>query len=647
MVGTATKLVRDVALEVQDYELYLAAEWELLYKSIMPERHVDFMQLLSEVELEARPQSTVFSMQTSPTISASFVFERQKGNVGVFEYGQLAITCNAHASLAALELSTITLVFEGGPKSVTLQHSPNIRAVPATDGHSDTTLYDADGKGHSDGEDLATSVANLNIKEQQDISADLTFKPGQTKIFTVKVMPREAGEVNATQVVVSIKAAKFDFGLNIPLLGHATGIFWWQQSGGKAVRGPIGTDHPTQITILPKPPKIEISTPTLRSTYYIGERIAFPVELRNKEDDVADIRISVSLSGNHPITPALWWVSDDKNDTASEHRTVQGTTSVLGDYGLGELAAAGTWSEDIAFHALDEAAEYSLLIKVDYFVKSDPDTPLTKQYKENLAVIGPFEANYEYTPHVNLEPWPSYFHLDDDTTNDDPSGIKQSWSVSAHVASFAVETLVVEQVSLHVIETRVGASTTVRSATDMDSTSTVAPKELFERAFEFDVQKISLEDRRDAAVGFRLDLVWRREEAPGERVSSSLLVPPLKVPFGEPRVLVSAAPSQTNPSIIKLTYTIENPSTHFLTFSMTMETNEDFAFSGAKMATTQLVPLSRQDIRYNLLPTKQGIWIRPTLRIIDTGFGQELRPIPTDGCKPDKKGFLVWVDVQE
>jgi hypothetical protein len=91
---------------------------------------------------------------------------------------------------------------------------------------------------------------------------------------------------------------------------------------------------------------------------------------------------------------------------------------------------------------------------------------------------------------------------------------------------------------------------------------------------------------------------------------------------------------------------LENPSTHLLSFSVSMETSDEFAFSGPKVKVLQLVPLSRAEIRYNLMPFAQGLWVHPYLRVTDTGFGQELKVVAVEGCQNDKKAVAVWIDAE-
>lgn len=98
------------------------------------------------------------------------------------------------------------------------------------------------------------------------------------------------------------------------------------------------------------------------------------------------------------------------------------------------------------------------------------------------------------------------------------------------------------------------------------------------------------------------------------------------------------------PALIRLEYAFENPSMHFLAFNLTMEASEDFAFSGPKTTSLQLVPLSRHTVHYSLLPYARGTWIQPQLKVVDMYFNKLLRISATEGMRSEKKGIMIWVD---
>ena len=116
-------------------------------------------------------------------------------------------------------------------------------------------------------------------------------------------------------------------------------------------------------------------------------------------------------------------------------------------------------------------------------------------------------------------------------------------------------------------------------------------------------------------------------------------------------------------------YTLENPSMHYLTFTLTMEASDVFAFAGPKLKTLSLTPMSRVGVGYDVFVyggaeaaagadagpkergkmavggSGKGRWIYPALRVVDAYFNKTLRVLDAGyGVKADGKGGIgVWV----
>ena len=256
---------------------------------------------------------------------------------------------------------------------------------------------------------------------------------------------------------------------------------------------------------------------------------------------------------------------------------------------------------------------------------------------------------------VHPDAWPNLFQLDIDSDGektDRPDGLQQRWSISPKIVSFASEPLVIENVSIGLCEIHGGAICEIgpEKLITPDATQ-ILPEELRASEFILNVQKASLEDRRSVTLDLSLDIEWRRPASRDQHAEAttvtSLAMPRFVIPMGEPRVLASSSSSKELPGLIYLDYTLENPSLHTLTFSLTMDASEHFAFSGSKTRTIQLVPLSRHQIRYTIFAFKSGMWIQPHLIVVDTYFNKTLRVLPTEGMRADKKGILVWVEADD
>jgi solute carrier family 25 protein 38 len=266
----------------------------------------------------------------------------------------------------------------------------------------------------------------------------------------------------------------------------------------------------------------------------------------------------------------------------------------------------------------------------------------------DLVFNAPFEASYDLNARVHPDPWPSYFELQEAESNVNPEspdafGIAQKWGLRAKVASFADEQLVVSDLAVEVHSIHGGATCDVSKEFAIEETA-MEPQILSEWGFSLDIQKNNLEERRSTALDTTLNITWKRTSDPtASPVTSSLPIPRIQIPSSEPRVLASSYLSPVTPSLIHLDYVLENPTMHFLTFELAMEASEDFGFSGPKLRTLHLLPMSRQTIRYNLMSNAEEDWITPNLKVTDRYFNKTLKVQGTEGMRLDKKGVGIWV----
>ncbi|KAJ5637391.1 hypothetical protein N7490_007270 [Penicillium lividum] len=648
--------LRQSALKLQQCETVLRVDWELLNKVFPPRStlHYDIHKSLEDVQTEKPKPSVVLRAEDVMTsLTASLVFEKSEGNVGEPLHAQLLITSCAQKSSSPIKLSEVKLVFEGCLRPVKLQSDQNQ--------NSDTTT--------------ASCISSISLREpstQEDSTlqsptsgltslvgvADLTIGPSQTKVFNLTCIPREAGEAQVASIAMLVEEEKYD--LTYVITDHSTReSYWWQQNKKGASRRRIGKDRDVgKCKIMPKPPKIRISTPNLKDTYYTNERVALRISIHNEEDEAADVSTEIRLFGPVESTTKLKWLDADEISDPEESGTSSPTEgpSHFIKRTVGAMERASDKDLLIVLDDTQEAAKHTLEISAVYHLVSDVQTPIMKTITVELSFIRPFEANYDFLPRVHSQPWPNFFSVNDELVGDDaseiPSGLLQRWCLNSKLVSFALEPLVIDQMSLKLLTLSGGAICNVESETLVSpETPQIAAEELRESNFFLDIQKLTLGDRRPSALNFALEIIWRRAssdpENEGDTTVTILEVPRFVVPMGEPRVLASATPSNALPGLIHLEYTLENPSTHFLTFNLMMEASEQFAFSGPKTMVIQLVPLSRHTVRYNILAAKRGLWIQPQLVIVDTYFNKTLRVLPTGDMRPDKKGPLVWVDAED
>jgi len=587
------------------------------------------------------------------SVTASFVFGKSKGNVGEPLQTQLVISSCAQRVSAPIKLSEVKLVFEGCLRPVKLQSDQNQDSDTTTPSCiSDIPLREPSSPG-----DLALPSPTGGLATLVGI-ADLTIGPGQTKVFNLACIPREAGDSRVASIAMLVDGDKFD--LSYIITDHALyESYWWQRTKKGPSRRRVGKDRDTsRCKIMPKPPKIRISTPTLKDTYYTNERVALQIGLHNEEDEGADVSAEIRLFGSPESTTRLEWLEGDEGSEPLESGTstpTEGPSHFL-KRDVGVMERSSDKNLTIVLADTQDAAKYTLEISAVYHLVSDIQTPIIKTITVDISFVRPFEANYEFLPRVHPQPWPNFFTVDDDLVGKNaestPGGLSQRWCLDSKMVSFALEPLVIEKLSLKLLDLGAGSVCNVEPEVLVSpETPHIALEELRESNFVLDIQKMTLGDRIPVPLNFALEIDWRRlssDDEPSPDVTTTILeIPRFVVPMGEPRVLASATPSSTLSGLIHLEYTLENPSAHFLTFNLIMEASEQFAFSGPKTTVVQLVPLSRHTVRYNLLAAKRGLWIQPQLVIIDTYFNKTLRVLPTGDMRADKKGILVWVDAED
>lgn len=581
-------------------------------------------------------------------MAASLVFEKSEGNVGEPLLAQVVISSSAQSSSGPIKLSEIKVVFEGCLRPIKLLADQNADS-DISDPCTITSLGLSESRQSADSSELQLPTGSLGALVGV---ADLTIGPSQNRVFNLTCIPRESGEARVASIAMVIEEEKFD--LVYVVTDQNQQPCWWQQSKKGPSRRRVGKDRNTnKCKIMPKPPKIRITTPGLKGTYYTNEWIVLRISIHNDEDEAADVSAEARLFGRPEAAAKIVWIDEEniqgKADVSDSSSSESASHFIKRSIGVMERSS----EKELAIVLSDThiPSDYELEISTVYNLLSDVQTPIIKTVTAGLSIIRPFEANYEFLPRLHPQPWPDFFQVDDALLGDKaaPKGLQQKFCLNSKLVSFALEPLVIEKVSLSLLGLSGGAVCDVGPETAVGpEISEISPEELRESNFMINIQKDILGDRRPTALNLGLEIQWRRKDTDHQTSTSSTLpIPRFVVPVGEPRVLSSVTGSPGLPGLIHLDYTIENPSLHFLTFNLTMEASESFAFSGLKTTVVQLLPLSRHTVRYNLLATKRGLWIQPQLTVVDTYFNKTLRVLPTENMRSDKKGILVWVDADD
>lgn len=607
---------------------------------------------------------------------ASFVFAKFEGNVGEPSYSQLVVESAAHTNSAPIALTEVKIVFEGSLRPIKLlantenNTSDNKPCEIATVSLRDSVSSNSSAVQSPTG-GLVSMVGTTN----------LTFNPSQKRAFNLVSIPREAGEARVASIALTVEEEAFSITYVVTEQTKKQTV-WWEEGNRGPVCRRIGKDWNTSVCrILPKPPKVRITMPHLQPHYYTDEQVVLDIQIDNEETESVELTLEVKFFGHSETSAKVFWLDEEGGIGDSDH-SVPSSPAEAGPFTqiirrpVGKLESGKNTVRSISLSNTSDPVDYDFEILASYHLVSDVETPIHKSLPLDVSFIRPFEANYEFLPRLHPAPWPDFFHVDDsDSDNDDeeagkstvakPDGLRQRWCLNSKVVSFAPEPLVIEGVDATLLGVTGGSVNHIgRETLKSLAVPQIGPEELRESEFLMEIQRLSLDDRRATSLNLALDIRWRRPDSkdneqhntsttinskPGSTTltnstTCTLAVPRFLVPMGEPRVLASATPSPKVPGFVHLDYTLENPSMHFLTFNISLEASDQFAFSGPKSTAVQLVPLSRHTIRYNLLATVRGTWIQPQLVVVDSYFNQTLRVLATEGMRTEKKGVSVWID---
>jgi trafficking protein particle complex subunit 11 len=531
-------------------------------------------------------------------------------------------------------LASAKIEFDGALKPITLTHLPSTSDGAGSLLLSSLTLQ----------EDFQDSEDDLPTMLRGD--TDLTLKPDQTKVVELTIPLREAGEVSVFSLRLSYKTESFDLEYVMALGSRSQSRGWYIQGSAKP-RQPRADAH--ALLVHPRPPKLEISLQGTRTQYYTHESIELKFQLVNAESETASIKLDTHLFGK--VVPPFSIKGGDGEQSAD---AAEDESSIAG-LSLGDLTSSSNMDLTLNIEPTKVPISYELHVRATYHLESDPATPIIQMLPVQMAIVSAFEANYDLVPRLHCDPWPSLFDSDNILSTEGSEkegglaqGLAQSWCLVCHYASFATEELKVTGVGMEVISGTSSARYTVVNQPEIPETGTVVtPKSMHEARFDLVAQKWSLDDRNPASLDLAFVIRWKRQNAPDDApVNTTTMVAGHYLVLGsEPRVLASIfeTPESKDTGLMHLDITVENPSNHFLTFGLSMDSSDEFAFSGAKQTTVHLLPMSRRTSTYRLLPLVSGRFVRPGLTVRDKYFQKTLRIIPTEGMKIDKDGLLIWV----
>ncbi|KAI2628833.1 Gryzun, putative trafficking through golgi-domain-containing protein [Hypoxylon sp. NC1633] len=663
IMETLSWTLRGAAVEIGRKDIIVAIDWELLNRgfSRRPGWHYDITKSLDDVTGDGQPVLNISDEHIASFLEASFVFKKEEGKAGQSCPAQLSITSNSFPDAAPVVLDTIQVEFDGNLRTIHLKHKLSGDPVPKSSKSrvTNVTLFEAEVSDDVDSDDVSETSGDSSRAVLLEGTDDLTLIPGRTRVFEIDVPLREPGDAKASSVQVSVASQSFTLRYTINLQ-ETNSVGVWQSPSTS--RKKITRTNPHKIKVLPRPPKMEVRLLSVLDQYYAGEHIELKLNILNEEDVDANTKLDVLLYG--PDVPSYRVQVEGGGERSSPAGVEE---SRLDGIPIGTIPKSKAVIATIAINPVDRPIEFDLMVKARYHLVSDPGTPIIQQSNYTLNVVNPFEASCDLFPRLHPD-WPSYFSAEDiqdppdgDESVRHPRGLAQRWSLTTRYASFAHEDLAILDLDVNILSTQ-GSVTCkmIREMPTVEEGAVINPKTMEEAHFELISQKLDLDDRSSATADLAFIIKWRRLASSKETMNTTVLPLPRKfVTTSEPRVLAGVSyfsppsPSspgsspESGPPLLLLDVTIENPSSHFLTFGLMMEPSEEFAFSGAKTTTLNVLPVARRSVTYRLLPLVRGAWIRPTLVVRDKYFQKVLKIIPTDGMKSDKDGFLVWVPPED
>lgn len=591
---------------------------------------------LDRLKIDDKPSLQLSDESATSLISAQFAFRNKESKAGETCMAQLCLVSNAGIGSAPITLSNLKLEFEGSVNPIIIEHDAGVSPTSIT---GNTSLYTIPLNEAFDGNPHSDAPSKLSGK------CLLTISPGQRLVLEMDVPIRMPGDAEAKLVIMCYQNQAFDLTFRHHFRETDTALGWFVAGSTKPRKIRMSS---RALHIQPRPPKMEIKLAEPLRQYYANEPIVLTIVLQNDESEAANVKVEVDMFSR---TLSAFHIAQHGEITSSVEDSDE-EASIIGVV-LGSISSASSTEFALMIDPAIAPVLYEMQLRAVYHLESDSATPITQTLPLNLNLVNPFEANYNLVPRLHADDWPSLFDhkgIDDgsaDASIKPASGLAQKWCLLCRYASFAQTDLCVVDTELQVTSCVGGAQTNINKISQIpDDGVIVQPKSMQDAQFDLVVQKSTLDDRQPIQLELAFVIKWKHEGAGKDQPvnNTTMNVGQYMVLGSEPRVLASVVHSPPHStSTIQLDLTLENPSNHLLTFGLSMEPSDEFGFSGAKQTNIHLLPLSRRQVTYRLLPLVRGQYIRPGLHVRDKYFQKLLRIIPTENMKIDKDGLLIWV----
>ncbi|KAI7662561.1 hypothetical protein KC318_g8805 [Hortaea werneckii] len=612
----------ECASHASNSEVFLSTAWELLsfegsQQSQSTESLTDYIrdQVPSQEKIATKTNA---SRHLSP-VQISLAFAEKETHVGELVGCQLSLCSRSTLGAATLIVSQVDVAF--------------------TDGRTVSILHENDTSSASARPMISNLPSIPGSESFASMKADLSLLRSETRLFNFFLGFREANVVRIRDATIHVGNDAFylqhTFDEDNLMRSRAIHV----ENQGQAEHYMLPWSDTFSVTVLPKPPKLQMTMHGLHKQYYVDERISLELELMNGEEESINATATVRQTGKSDSPLSIQWNEQD---------------ALSGEVAIGKVERDASHKVAINIDAMLEPAMQSFEIEVRYSLTSEPETPLMKVLVTELKISRPFEPKYNFGPLLHTAPWPSYFNLSAQGEEGKAEGLPHRWRLGADLKSNAEDELSIRSASVTVDQM---SDSTVCDVAESDFAGIHALRrnETIPVESEFVTRKASLDDRRPMEVELSLVIKWTRKEGTAE-TTTRLPVPRLQLPSAEPRVLCTVEDDASEEGQVILHYHLENPSSHFLTFALTMEASDAFAFSGAKYRALSIAPLSRLRVDYRLVvhdrdedrgheDQDNGVWVWPVLQVVDSYYQKTLR-VHSGGRRvrvDEKRGLAVQV----
>lgn len=603
-------------------EIALATTWELFSVSkTIGQGGPSAIQLLEALTVpDGRKVALGFqnNERRSP-ISYFFAFDGGDAHAGEPVRCQLGIEHNGSSEVGPLTISQMQLVVSSQPVITLVNDSSSVST------------------------DAKLTIIQLDRTDRGLTAAlDLQLRPSQVHIIEFCLTFREAETVRLERLTSSVAGDKFLIvqEINEPILLRTSMSFHHSANG--IVSRELRCDDSTMIEVLPKQPKVELEVVDLKAQYLVGEVPSVCVRVLNQESKLITASVDVEITDGASVLEGLATI-----DYVSTQTTQEPASALVGI----SVSSGSAIELVMRLTPPTQPTQLSASFTIKYEIEGEPGTIQSKTIELPMSFIKMLDLKWIFEPLLYPGDWPSHFQVGTYDADPLPSGVPHRWSASLRAHSLVTEAILVKKISLLLANEPRDAVCTIGCDSGAKEQSLPSDKSLV-RSFELITQKMSADDRRPLSLDLKCLIEWSYKDA-SETHALTVSVPRVSLPLSEPRVLCTIEQSHKQNANAVLNYHLENLSNHFLTFALTMEPSEDFAYCGVKSRMLSLTPFSRVKLAYGIIlqdkisvPASKGRYISPNLQVVDSYYHKTLHILPAGpGVKRDANDSIsVWIE---